>query len=84
MIKIYTIPSCKYCNELKEILKTENVEYQEVNILLPENEVEYEKICEITKSEQVPIVLVGKQLLVPEISFKTITEAAELTKKFLN
>jgi glutaredoxin len=84
MIKIYTMPSCKYCNELKEILKTENIEYQEVNIMLSENEAEYEKICEITKSEQVPIVLVGKQLLVPEISFKTILEAAELTKKFLN
>lgn len=78
------MPTCKYCNELKEILNTENIVYQEVNILLPENEAEYGKLCEITKSEQVPIVLVGKQLLVPEISFKTITEAAELTKKFLN
>ena len=78
------MPTCRYCNELKEILKTENIEYQEVNIMLPENEAEYDKICEITKSDQVPIVLFGKQLLVPEISFKTIFEAAELTKKFLN
>lgn len=78
------MPTCKYCNELKERLKTDNIEYEEINIMLPENEAEYTKLCEITKSEQVPIVLVGKQLLVPEISFKTISEAAELTKKFLN
>jgi glutaredoxin len=84
MIKIYTMPTCIYCNELKEILKTENIEYQEVNIMLPENESEYDKICEITKSEQVPIVLVGNQLLVPEVSFKTIKESVELVKRFLN
>jgi glutaredoxin len=78
------MPTCIYCNELKEILKTENIEYQEVNIMLPENESEYDKICEITKSEQVPIVLVGNQLLVPEVSFKTIKESVELVKRFLN
>jgi glutaredoxin len=83
MIKIYTMPTCKYCNQLKEILKTENIEFQEVNIMLPENEVEYNKVCEITKSEQVPIVLVGKQLLVPEVSFKTIQESVDLVKRFL-
>lgn len=83
MIKIYTMPSCKYCNELKEKLNGENIEYQDINVMLPENEVEYNKLYEITKSEQVPIVLVGKQLLVPEISFKSINEAVDLTKRFL-
>ena len=78
------MPTCIYCNELKEILKTENIEYQEVNIMLPENESEYDKICEITKSEQVPIVLVGNQLLVPDVSFKSIKECSHLVKRFLN
>ena len=82
-IKIYSIPECKYCNELKELLTKDGIEYEDVNIMLQENAKEYEKIYEATKSEQVPIVLIGKQLLVPEVSFKSITECYEITKNFL-
>jgi glutaredoxin 3 len=82
-IKIYSIPECKYCNELKELLTKDGIEYEDVNIMLQENAKEYEKIYAATKSEQVPIVLIGKQLLVPEVSFKSISEAAILTKNFL-
>jgi hypothetical protein len=38
---------------------------------------------EKTKADEVPIVKVGNQLLVPNVSFNSIKEAAELTKKFL-
>ena len=78
---IYTIDSCPYCTELKEILTKEGVEFTDINVNLPENEKEYDKIYELTKSEMVPIIRVGKQLLVPEVSFKSIKEAAELAKK---
>jgi glutaredoxin len=80
---IYTIDSCPYCTELKEILSAEGVEFTDVNVNLPENEEEYNKIHEITQSEEVPIVRVNNQLLVPNISFQSIREAAELTKRFL-
>lgn len=83
MIRIYSIPECPYCTELKEILTTEGVEFTDVDVNLPENEEEYNKIYEMTKSDEVPIVLVNKQLLVPNVSFKSIREAADLTKKFL-
>lgn len=83
MIKVYSIPECPYCTELKEILTNEGVQFIDVNVNLPENEEEYNKIYEITKSDEVPIVLVNKQLLVPNVSFKSITECASLTKKFL-
>lgn len=82
MIKIYTIPECKYCNELKEILTTENIPFNEINVMLNENEEEYKKISEMSKSDQVPIVLVGKQLLIPEVSFKSIRECVDLTIRF--
>ena len=82
-LKIYSIPDCPYCNELKEILTKEGVEFIDVDVSLTENEDEYNKIHEASKSDQVPIVLVGNQLLVPEVSFKSIRECAELTKKFL-
>lgn len=83
MIRIYSIPECPYCTELKEILTNENIEFTDVNVNLPENEEEYNKIHEISKSEEVPIVLVNKKILIPNVSFKSIREAADITKKFL-
>lgn len=83
MVRIYTIDGCPYCNQLKELLQKENIEFTEVNVDLPENENEFNKLHEITKSDDVPVVKIGKQLLVPGVSFTSIKEAAELTKKFL-
>lgn len=83
MIKIYSIPECPYCTELKEILTKEGVEFTDINVNLPENLKEYQDIQKIAKSDDVPLVHVKNQLLVPNISFKTIREAADLTKKFL-
>lgn len=83
MLKIYTIPDCPYCSELKEILIKENIEFKEINVLLEENKEEYKKVYDKTQSDEVPIVKVGQQLLVPNVSFHTIREAADLTKKFL-
>ena len=82
--KIYSIPSCYYCNHLKELLTNDNIDFIDVNIMLDENQEEYEKIYEATKSEDVPIIRIGKQLFVPDVSFKTIEEAVVLVKKFLN
>ena len=83
MIKIYSIEDCPYCTELKNILTEEGIEFIDVDVNLEENEAEYNQIHEITKSDQVPIVKVGKQLLITNISFATIREAADLTKQFL-
>lgn len=83
MVRIYSIPECPYCTELKEILSAEGIDFTDVNVNLAENEEEYNKIHEITKSEEVPIVRVKNQLLVPNVSFQSIREAAELTKRFL-
>ena len=83
MVRIYSTPECPYCTELKEILTQEGVEFVDINVNLPENEKEYDQIHEVTKSEEVPIVLVGNQLLVPNVSFQSIRQAADLTKKFL-
>lgn len=83
MIRVYSIPDCPYCAELKEILVKEGIIFVDVNVMLPENEKEYNELHRVTKSDDVPIVKVGKQLLVPNVSFHSIREAADLTKKFL-
>jgi glutaredoxin len=83
MITVYTIENCPYCTELKELLITEQIEFREVNINLDENKAEFEELNKHSKIEEVPVVRINKQLLVPNISFKSIKEAAELTKKIL-
>jgi glutaredoxin len=83
MVTIYSIPQCPYCNELKEKLTENNIEFKDVNVFLEENKTEYDAIIEKTQSDEVPIVRVGNQLLVPNVSFHSITEAYDLTKKFL-
>ena len=83
MVTIYSFPECPYCKELKEIYDNEGIEYRDVNINLEENSEEWGKIFEASKAEEVPVIKINKQLLVPNVSFKTIDEAAQITKKFL-
>lgn len=83
MVTIYGFKGCPYCTELKEILTNEGIEFKDVDIELDENTEEFEKVREVSKADEVPIVKVGNQLLIPNVSFKSIKEAAELTKKFL-
>ncbi len=82
-VTIYTMSDCPYCADLKEKLTKENIEFRNVDIDLPENQEEFEHILEVSKAEEVPILRIDKQLFVPNVSFKSITEAVELTKKFL-
>ena len=82
-VTIYTMSDCPYCADLKEKLKNENIEYRNVDIDLPENKEEFNQILGASNAEEVPIVRIEKQLFVPNVSFNSIDEAVELTKKFL-
>lgn len=82
MVKIYSIDGCPYCEELKELLTKENVEFIDVNVDKTENESEYKTIYEVAKSDDVPLIRVGKRLLVPHVSFMSIQEAVDLIKQF--
>ena len=83
MVKIYGFSACPYCKELKELLTKDGIQFIDVDIEQPENQEEFNKIMEVENADEVPIVKVGTQLLIPNVSFKSIKEAAELTKKFL-
>ncbi len=84
MTRIYTLKSCIYCNDLKDLLKQENIEFKEIDVDLPEHQKEFNNILKIAKTEYLPIILVNKRLLVSEKSFNTISGAVDLIKKFLN
>jgi glutaredoxin len=83
MVTIYTFTECPYCQELKKLYEQENINYREVDITLDENQEEWNKVFEASKAEEVPVIKIGQQLFLPNISFKSITESVELTKKFL-
>jgi len=37
MIKIYTVPNCKFCKKAKELFNKKNIEYREFNLKEPKN-----------------------------------------------
>ncbi len=81
MIIIYSIPECPYCNDLKEKLEFQNIDFNDINVLLEENVEEHKEIVEFTKSNEVPIVRLNKHFLVPNVSFHSIDECVETIKK---
>ena len=84
MTRVYSVENCPYCKELKEILINEGVQFVDVDVNKPENEEEFKKLYEITKCDDVPMVKVGNQILVPNVSFRSIKELSLLVKKLNN
>jgi glutaredoxin len=82
MIRIYTVDNCPYCTTLKNFLDADGIEYEEVNVGWEENQREFQQVYEITKSDNVPTIKIGKQLFAPNVSFQSIKEAYILVKKF--
>jgi glutaredoxin len=72
---------CPHCDNLKNKLKENNIEFVELDI--DDNELLYERFSKKVNNEFLPAILVGKTAYVPEKSFTTIDEAVELVKKHL-
>lgn len=82
MTRVYSVENCPYCKELKEMLTKDGVEFIDVDVNKPENEEEFNKLYELTKCDDVPMVKVGNQILVPNVSFRSISELFSLIKSF--
>lgn len=54
MVKIYSTPTCIYCNNLKKYLTEKSIAYQEVNVAADESELE--KMVAISGQMGVPVV----------------------------
>lgn len=81
---IYTIKNCPYCKDLKEKLDSKNISYKDKDVELEENKDEFNKILEVSKAEEVPILRIDKQLFVPNVSFKSIDEIVSLIDRIFN
>ena len=84
MTRVYSVENCPYCKELKDMLTKDNIPFVDIDVNKSENESEFQKLFEITKCDDVPMVKIGNQILVPNVSFKTISELSLLVKKLNN
>jgi len=83
-VRLYTTNDCPFCKEMLEHFKSEKIDFTEVNIRKATNKAEFAKIQEVSGADSVPIILVGKNILIPDRSFRTIKEGFEITKKILS
>jgi glutaredoxin len=83
MVKLYVIPECQYCDKLKGLLENDGISYEVLDITNEENHEMYEKLSKIGKTDSVPLIIVGKHILSPDVSFKTINQAFEIIKKLI-
>jgi glutaredoxin len=82
MIVVYTLDGCPFCDKLKEGLTKNKIKFITKDIENPKYGAEFDKICEFSNTETVPVMLIEKQVFVPDVSFKTIDEAVDLAKRF--
>ena len=62
MIKIYTTPTCVYCETLKEYLKSKDISFDEVDV--SQNEKELEKMVEISGQMGVPVIDIDGNIVI--------------------
>jgi glutaredoxin len=80
-INVFSMKGCPHCDNLKNKLKENNIEFVELDI--DDNNLLYERFSKKVDNEFLPAILIGKTAYVPERSFTTIDEAVELVKKHL-
>lgn len=61
-VKVYSTPTCTYCQKTKAFLKENNVEYEEINVA--EDEAAREEMIEKTGQMGVPVIMVGDTIIV--------------------
>lgn len=62
MVKIYSTPTCVYCNSLKEYLTIKNIGFEVVDV--SENEKELEKMVAISGQMGVPVVEIDGNVVI--------------------
>lgn len=83
---VYTMKGCPFCEEFKEMLTNESIDFYERDI--DEFQEEYDTYSKITENDMVPALLIieskkGKNksfLYAPERNYNELTEAVDLIK----
>jgi len=80
-VKIFSMKGCPHCENLKNKLNENNIDYIDIDV--DDNEDLYEVFSKKVDNQYLPAILMGKTAFVPDKSFQTIDEAVELVKKHL-
>lgn len=78
---LFSMKGCPYCDDLKNKLEEKKIRFVERDI--DEHEILYESFSKKVDSEFLPAVVIGKKAFVPEKSFKTIEQAADIIENYL-
>lgn len=81
VINVFSMKGCPHCENLKNKLKENQIDFVELDI--DDNELLYERFSKKVNNDFLPAILIGKTAYVPDKSFNTIDEAVELVKKHL-
>lgn len=79
-IKIYTTPTCSYCQQLKTWLKKKKLSFEEINVVEKENEKLREEMIRKTSQMAVPVTEIGDEIIVG-FDEKKLEEALEKEKE---
>ncbi|MFA6296699.1 MAG: glutaredoxin domain-containing protein [Patescibacteria group bacterium] len=61
-VKVFSTPTCPYCVQAKEYLKSKGVEYEEVDVAA--DEAGRNEMVEKTEQMGVPVILIGDEYIV--------------------
>lgn len=61
-VKIYSTPTCPFCNRAKEFFKKHKIEYEDINVA--ENEKARNEMVEKSRQMGVPVIEVGDKIIV--------------------
>jgi len=89
LVVLYTMSSCPFCSEMKDMLNEENIEYYERDIDVHKKE--YDDFVKLTENDYLPsfsIITIDEnnevnnfEYLVPDESFNSLDEAVEKIKE---
>jgi len=87
---VYTMKGCPFCEQFKETLKNENIEYVDRDI--HEHKDEYDLFVKATDNELIPSMLIIENinevspksfLYAPDRNYEDLNEALEIVKKHM-
>lgn len=61
-VKIYSTPTCVYCDMAKDWFKENNIEYEEFDV--SQDEAKKNEVIEKTGQMAVPVIQVGEELVI--------------------
>ena len=73
---MYTMKSCAFCKQLKDILDIKSIEYVEKDSTVHSNE--WEQVKTVTMIPMFPTILLDDEYFIPQRDFQTAAQGADL------